>query len=332
MGQRVNLALVRGGGYRLYYHHWCAETLTRDLFWGEEYALRFIEAQRGVEPEEWMNEDWAEGGAVVDLDRKTLLLYGGGDILLDIPLRQMYMRLLGASWPGWEVKWAGEGIVGLADYVGYAGHRLLGSFLHDPDIPLLTPAEKKEWILTVASVRFPDGELLLYPQSTFYEYTLEYGERSAAYFDRSLGVKELYTQDWPEPVPSGGLHLDIAERLLYFWHADCVSGMAAKLAPYWPGWTIVDLGEEYGLHAGLAEGRLTFGEPDPEKKLARLREMLLYEWNSPVEGVLRFAESQAEAGKSVAVNAAALSDDRTEPDRETKKEILERAIRGAGLG
>lgn len=49
MGQRPNLILVEGREYRLFYSHWCANTLPRDLFWGPEHAAAFIRIQRAVD-------------------------------------------------------------------------------------------------------------------------------------------------------------------------------------------------------------------------------------------------------------------------------------------
>src|SRR4051812_42715096 len=113
MGQRANLILVQGGRHQLYYTHWRANTLPRDLFWGPDHASRFIRIQQPTT--EWLDEVWAEGGAVMDHDARVLLLYGGEDILYDVPLRRLYLRALARVWDGWEIRWAHEGIADLAD-------------------------------------------------------------------------------------------------------------------------------------------------------------------------------------------------------------------------
>jgi len=100
-------------------------TLTRDLFWGAEHALAFIRVQRPVDDAGWLDDVWAEGGAVLDLDRKHFLLYGGEDVLNDVPLRRVYLEWLGRVWNGWTVRWACEGIADLADYVGYPRDKVL---------------------------------------------------------------------------------------------------------------------------------------------------------------------------------------------------------------
>jgi len=66
MGQRANLIVVRDNTYDLYYSHWCANTLPKDLFWGEQYAIQFIEMQTRVDEPGWLDDVWAEGGAVLE--------------------------------------------------------------------------------------------------------------------------------------------------------------------------------------------------------------------------------------------------------------------------
>ena len=106
MGQRANLILVEKGKYQLFYSHWCANTLPRDLFWGPDHAQAFIRIQRPVGDSGWLDDVWAEGGAILDIDRKCLLLYGGEDILYDVPLAEPTSR-----------SWCRSGPVG-----PYAGH------------------------------------------------------------------------------------------------------------------------------------------------------------------------------------------------------------------
>ncbi|MBC8059312.1 MAG: hypothetical protein H7Y18_01450 [Clostridiaceae bacterium] len=88
MGQRANLIIVKKDSYDLYYSHWCANTLPRDIFWGPEHAINFIQLQVKKDIDDWWLDDiWAEGGVIVDIEKKILLMYGGENILFDIPLR-----------------------------------------------------------------------------------------------------------------------------------------------------------------------------------------------------------------------------------------------------
>jgi hypothetical protein len=65
---------MEGRNYQLFYSHWCANTLPRDLFWGPNHAAAFIRIQRAVDEDTgWLDEVWAEGGALLDFDRKWAL-------------------------------------------------------------------------------------------------------------------------------------------------------------------------------------------------------------------------------------------------------------------
>ncbi len=163
MGQRANLLIVRNQSYELYYSHWCAYTLPVSLFWGEQYAIRFIELQKQVDESGWLDDKWAEGGAVLDLERRVLLFYGGEDILYDVPLRNGLLRLMKNNWPGWEIRWAHEGIADLAAYVGYPAEKVLAVREASRHEASLAPPEEKKWVDLVASVAFSEQELLIFP-------------------------------------------------------------------------------------------------------------------------------------------------------------------------
>jgi hypothetical protein len=81
VGQRANLLIVGADGYELFYTHWRANTLDADLFFGPDPALAFIRSQRSTaEGAEWLDETWAEGGAVLAPTRRELLWFGGEDV------------------------------------------------------------------------------------------------------------------------------------------------------------------------------------------------------------------------------------------------------------
>ena len=75
--------------------------------------------QRKLDDSSWFDEVWAEGGVVVDWDNRTLLLFGGEDIVSDISLRRLSLKLLAVVWQNWKIKWTYEEIADIADYVNY---------------------------------------------------------------------------------------------------------------------------------------------------------------------------------------------------------------------
>jgi hypothetical protein len=155
MGQRANLIVIDQRRTDVFYTHWRANTLTRDLFWGPVYATAFCRAQRRVTAEDLLDDVWAEGGAILDHDRRALLLFGGEDISYDVPTRRLYLRLLSHAWSGWEVRWAYEGVCDLADCLSVPRERVLNksNALEATAFDLADPVTDAA---TVASLRAPN--------------------------------------------------------------------------------------------------------------------------------------------------------------------------------
>ena len=228
MGQRANLVIVRGGAWRLYYDHWCANRLDVELFWGPELAVEFIE-QRGAlaDPGDWLDEVWCEGGAIVDEDRRILLWFGGEDIAYDVPLRTAYLDLMRTQWPGWEIRWAAGGIQELGEYLGL------------PKSMFLVDSEPGGSF--AVNVAFPEDNLTLFTveAGTVTRATRVQGDGEAL----SVGVAQLPTLlafklesslVWRGDFPTGGIHLNRNTQALHFWLANPAEDILERV---WPGRT-----------------------------------------------------------------------------------------------
>ncbi|RRJ64407.1 hypothetical protein EHV15_16875 [Paenibacillus oralis] len=326
MGQRANLIMVRNNYYELYYSHWCANTLPKDLFWGEQHAVKFIEMQKRVDESGWLDDVWAEGGAVIDLDKKKLVLYGGEDILYNVPLRNLYLKLMRTIWSGWEIAWAYEGILDLANYVGYPREKILTYGEDDLKDASLEPPEEKDWVDTIASVMFPQNELLLFPLSGGVEVYLAHGPNMIHEINKSYGYKSIALREWSKEFPVGGFHIDIGRRKLEFWHANDIPNISHELKAKWSGWEVVHHYGDYESHLKSTAGQLQFQNIDQHQLLADLKSQLLWESSNPVDTITYFAKKEAEAGRNVEINPHALRYDTYELSREIKEEILRRAI------
>jgi hypothetical protein len=236
MGQRANLLIVRNQSYELYYSHWCANTLPVSLFWGEQYAIRFIELQKRVDESGWLDDKWAEGGAVLDVERKVLLFYGGEDVLYDVPLQNGLLRLMKNNWPGWETRWAHEGTA----YVGYPADKVLSIREASRHEASLAPPEEKKWIDLVASVAFSEQELLIFPLEGELEDFLTRGPRLLDGIEKSYGLSSLDLQEWTSRFPVGGFHIDVEGKKLQVWHAEPRPELTLRLQTVWPGWEIIN--------------------------------------------------------------------------------------------
>jgi hypothetical protein len=347
VGSRANIAIVEDGTYSLYYCHWCAQTLPRDLFWGPEYALAFTRAQlfeggglpalRADEPcpappgtpvekpEGWLDDVWSEGGAVIDLDRRVLLLYGGEDIEWDVPLRRLYLALLRQVWQSWEVRWALIGILELADYVGLPRH-LVMTEPEEWDPPPIGRVDTKR-VPTIASVVFEDGTLQLFPlfmQTYPYLYA---GPQTVDILAQEQGFSSLPLGEWESWIPQGGFHIDVQRREIECWMAR--TGNAdpeIQMAPRWPGWRFCWLGDDYEAHLERLGGRIRWPTRSTDELLDWLHGILMQEPRNPLPSFLKLTEKLAEKHGSVPMNPYALHYASVDMSRFRRQQILDRAF------
>lgn len=265
MGQRANVVVIEGHRRRLYYDHWCANRIEVEMVWGPAQAIRFAESLRRVEePQGWLDEVWCEGAAVIDLDARVLLLFGGEDVAYDVPLRRALLRLMRITWAGWEIRWAHEGIASVADHVGL------------PREPFLTSAWERGGGRFRHNDAFPDDDDVLISRS----------EGGALTVTRASGLPEdlvsgpaclgdVLERDvrplaaWTGEFPRGGLHVDADARRLSLWWADDVPAVLERLRPGWASWDVVWLEDRFEQHLALLEGAPGLPEVDPRAQLER---------------------------------------------------------------
>ncbi|MGA2496699.1 MAG: hypothetical protein ABSH20_03100, partial [Tepidisphaeraceae bacterium] len=217
MGQRANLILVENGQYRIFYSHWCAASMTRDFFWGPDWAKIFISVQEPCK--DLLDEIWAEGGAVLDRDARTLLLFGGEEEMSQVPVRRLYMALLRCVWKGWDVQWAQEGVADLADRIGYPQEKVRCWDREELKKVVLEPRTLSGWASVVGSARMPDGSIHLYPLMARVLDYLWPGTRLLDAVVEYPGVPALNLGESTDTHPAGGFHLDLIERVVEFWTA-----------------------------------------------------------------------------------------------------------------
>jgi hypothetical protein len=321
VGQRANLIVARDQGYELFYCHWCANTLPCDLFWGPRHAMAFIRSQRRVDEDDWLDDVWAEGGALIDPDHRILILFGGDDLRSDVPVRRVYLDLLRQVWAGWDIRWAHEGIVDLADYVGCPSSKVL-SDVEDRATGLEPPLEKG-WTTIVASVRFADGALRLYPLPGRVREYLEVGSTLLDHASKPKGFERFPPDGWTLSFPDGGFHIDARQRQLSFWIANAVSRIVPRVEAIWPGWAVLWEKDRFEGQLERTDGALKFPNEPTDKLRAQVVQMLLARNEaSPVDSLLQSAARKRAEGKSVEINAFALRHDPLVLPREVRLGIL----------
>jgi hypothetical protein len=328
MGQRANLVIMNQDGYDLYYNHWCANTLPRDFFWGPEHAVSFIEAQTKVDHTGWLNDIWAEGGAVVDREKRLLLLFGGEDELYDIPRRRILLKLMQRVWGDWELRWANEGIADIAEYAGVSKEVVLSGKNDDLAGGGLTSPEEMRWIDSIISIAFADGKTLIFPQYGDIEGVLLYGPKLLENCDRSIGYTEFRVGDWTQNFPSSGFHLDAATKQIDIWHAEPLPTIVERMKKVWNGWEIREHYDQYEVQLEKLCGRLHFQTVDRKKILEEITASLLRAPANPVNAMSSLVKRLQEDGKEVEVSAYALMHEDVHLPEDIRRSIVEYASQG----
>lgn len=254
MGQRANLLIIESGQRTLYYDHWCANRLERELFWGPEESARFARQREPVDEDGgWLDEVWCEGAAIVDFDRRVLLFFGGEDILFDARLRNVHLDLLRRQWEGWNVRWAAEGIMSIADELGMPR----ASFARKGDLdpaPFHVIEEYPEYNDVLVTERVADGTFRLGRVAGRAENLLP-GPGALESLLESVPLRPRL--EWTGAFPVGGVHLDRARRELTTWWADTTDGTRERMEAPWRGWTLHWQFDDFASHLRLCGDALS---------------------------------------------------------------------------
>ncbi|MGE5396632.1 MAG: hypothetical protein ACM3MK_03725 [Chitinophagales bacterium] len=325
MGQRANLLILKDNTYELYYDHWCANTLPQDLFWGPTHAIKFIQAQERVESDDWLDNVWAEGGAVIDTDRNVFLLFGGEDILYDVPLRKMYLRLIQSPWRGWDIQWAHRGIVDLARYVGYPEEKVIDEADIKGGEMRWEPPEDIESINIVGSIKFKDQGCLLFPLFGEVELIIENGPAILDNVVQEYGHPRVDLNTYTKEFPTGGFHIDVQRRELRFWQASGVYDLES-IRKQWFGWTVYWFKDEYEKQVEWTDRNIVFPLKTDKQLVNELQSILMQETMNPVHSILELANVMAAEGKDTEINSSTLSHQHISLPIQKRREILEKAV------
>ncbi|TDD88656.1 hypothetical protein E1293_05970 [Actinomadura darangshiensis] len=291
MGARANFALIDEDGLRLHYSHWGADRVCSALAAGPAAAGRFIAAQHRCDDpaRDWLNDVWAEGGALVDETTRTLWFYGG-QLLLDLPFKRAFLALLELTWPDWTVRWAYDGVGDLAAAAG-----IDRSAVRSPDADeRAMPRESDplvEWRVHLLTVR-ADGETTAYPLSE---------EAHTAWQGPEL-LGMLPAGGHPrldlEEIPVSGLHMDVAARTAGVWLGHTSRGLFPEVAALWPGWRVEFWEDRYEEQLARCGGAITVPDMDPAAALEEVLSRIARErGHDPVPGMLDLVRRHAGDGE-----------------------------------
>jgi hypothetical protein len=324
MGHRANLVLIQNQAYSLRYCHWCASSLPKDIFWGPEHAAAFIEQQREVDAEGWLDTVWAEGGVVLDRDHRTLIIYGG-NLRYDIHLRRLYLALLRHVWLGWEIHWAHKGIIEMAEYVEFPREGVISADAASYKHLSLSEPDEPDWVDIVGSLRLEDGSLRLFPLAGDVTIRLRCGPELLELARATPGLETLDLVERRCGFPDGGFHLDPAARLLLCW-SDKEELLEETARECWPDWDVRWLRDGYEDHERLLGERLRLPHPALDDLIADLQRHLLADDSDPTNTIRYLVEESERAGQEISLNPHALQYDPQRLSPELKAAIWARAL------
>ena len=224
MGNRANFVIVKDQDWQLYYSHWAGCRILDALIGGPELALRYAQSLRQCAKDEWVNPVWADGGAVVDLDRRRVLFFGDG-LMVEMAERRALMSVLAAVWPDYAICWAYDGTAELAGYVGAE----LPAHTWDKR-PKLRLTRERNALCHLVSVVDATGQLRMWPLW----WHLSKAWHGPALMDKlpGRGVRSLILGK----IPEGGVHIDVPRKTVGAWQTADTMGIFQALPDLWSGW------------------------------------------------------------------------------------------------
>lgn len=226
MGNPANFVIVENGKWQLYYDHLVGCRMLDALAFGPAFAVQYVRASQACPPANRTGPSWvwADGGAVIDLDRQRLLFFGD-ELMWDMPIRRAMMAALAVTWPDYAVGWAYGGTYELAQYVG--ADQSWDKELRGPDMTL---AHERNSPCHVVSVVDADGHVRLWP--------LWWGVSSARHGTALLELLpgKGFSRLRLGQIPTGGMHVDTQLRRVGVWYADDPQNVFDRLPRLWAGW------------------------------------------------------------------------------------------------
>jgi hypothetical protein len=251
MGNRANFVIVKNRDWQLFYSHWAGCRILDALIGGPELALRYAQSLRPCAKEDWVDPLWADGGAVVDLDRRRLLFFGD-ELMVGMAERKAVMSVLTALWPDYAVGWAYDGTAELAGYVG--AELRPQTWDNQPKLQL---ARDRNAMCHLVSVVDVTGRVRMWP--------LYWGDLSKAWHGPALldrlpgrGVRRLSLGK----IPEGGLHIDMPRKMLGAWQTADAMGIFQALPQLWSGWQTECWEDRFEEQALQCKGALRLSQLD----------------------------------------------------------------------
>jgi hypothetical protein len=271
-------AVVRGGKCTYLHNNLGAYEILEVSVAGPELTLRFLDAYHRVAHDGddigWSPDAYTyancEGGLLVDCDKRVLMMFTEHRFW---PVRTAYLDTVGRTWPGWQVRWAYDGIADMERHLGIdptAGDRPVCG-----PRPLYPRGRGDQWkpdyVVTVAG-----------PATRPAVYGPNWHATPPWWVGPAL-LDELDEAD-RDPVftavPSAGMHLDPATRTAGIWAVErSLDGLTAQWPRVWPGWRLEFWEDQIPQHlARCGDAAVHIPLPDAQRCALELAGCVVNTW------------------------------------------------------
>ncbi|MGW3169820.1 hypothetical protein [Streptomyces sp. NPDC001153] len=310
MGARAQYVVVENGAWQRYYSHWAANRVVDDLLPGPVAATRCFRANREID--EWLDDVWCEGAALVDHDRRILLWFAFEGSWADhVAARAALAR----TWPGWDVRFAHDGMGDLTHHLGLGRDLTRAPGWFETFEPSGFAATEYTEPCSVVSLRLPDGSVRAWGSDWEPIEHLASGPRLIDLLVASPATPAL------TDMPYGGVHFDPQARTVSLWAVQTVAGIHNWPLPGWENWVLDFHGDDHTQQAALLPADFPFPQPPLTDALRRLSDSI--GTTPPDHGALLAPATAAPGpqGTTAVVNPAALVPH--EPADPTPAEVAE---------
>ena len=153
-------------------------------------------------------------------------------------------------------------------------------------------------------------------------------EKIVEYADKLEDKSKVFEEERHEDYtfPSYGLHIDMANKTLFFWESDTTNAdYYDKLANLWDGWKIHYFYDDYQKHAEIIKNEHVFPEINYEKCIDRIRSIVCNENKNPADVVKNITEALKNSGiEAVKTNPAVYAADSFDMPKDSREEIFEK--------
>jgi hypothetical protein len=263
MGARAQYVVVENGAWQRYYSHWAANRVVDDLLPGPVAATRCFRANQEID--EWLDDVWCEGAALVDHDRRILLWFAFADSWADhIAARAVLDR----TWPGWDVRFAHDGMGDLTHHLGLDRYLTRAPGWFETFEPSGFAGTEYTEPSSVVSLRLPDGSVRAWGSDW----------ESMDHLAGGPGLIDLIAASPPTPaltaMPYGGVHFDPQAHTVSLWAVQTVVGIHNWPLPRWETWSLDFRGDDHTQQARLLPSDFRLPQPPLTAALRRLSDGL----------------------------------------------------------